>query len=59
LIQVQALGERLLLMMLDVSLGSASAGRARDLTAGKPPPKLSDRIADVRGRQWLAISSHS
>jgi hypothetical protein len=25
----------------------------RDLTAGKLTPKLSDRIADVRGRQWL------
>ncbi len=24
----------------------------RDLTAGKLTPKLSDRIADVRGRQW-------
>jgi hypothetical protein len=31
--------------------GSASAGRARDLTAGKLTSKLSDRIADVRGRQ--------
>ena len=31
--------------------GSASAGWARDLTAAKLTPKLSDRIADVRGRQ--------
>jgi transposase-like protein len=31
--------------------GLASAGRARDLTAGKLTPKLSDRRADVRGRQ--------
>jgi len=30
---------------------SASAGRVHDLTAGKPPLKLSGRIADVRGRQ--------
>ena len=33
------------------SYGSASAGRVRDLTAGEPLPKLSDRIADARGRQ--------
>jgi hypothetical protein len=33
------------------SYGSASAGRARDLTAVELTPKLSDRIADVRGRQ--------
>ncbi len=32
--------------------GSASAGRSRDLTARKLTPKLSDRIADVRGRQY-------
>ena len=32
--------------------GLASAGRARDLTAGKLLPKLSDRIADGRGRQY-------
>jgi len=32
-------------------LGSASAGRARDLTAGTLTPKLIDRIADARGRQ--------
>jgi len=34
-----------------VADGSASAGRARDLTAVELTPKLSDRIADVRGRQ--------
>jgi hypothetical protein len=28
----------------DVGSGSASVGRARDLTAGKLNPKLSDRI---------------
>jgi len=33
-------------------VGSTGAGRVRDLTAGKLPPKLSDRIADVRGRQY-------
>jgi len=33
-------------------LGSATAGRARDLATGKLPPKLSDRIADVCDRQW-------
>jgi hypothetical protein len=31
--------------------GSASAGRACDLTAGKLTHRLGDRIADVRGRQ--------
>jgi hypothetical protein len=31
--------------------GSASDSRVSDLTAGKLPPKLSDRRADVRGRQ--------
>ena len=34
------------------SNGSASAGRVRDLNAGKLTTKLSDRIADVRGRQY-------
>jgi len=36
----------------DTRFGSASAGRALDLTAGKLTPKLSDRIADARGRQY-------
>ena len=31
--------------------GSVSDSRVSDLTAGKLPPKLSDRRADVRGRQ--------
>lgn len=31
--------------------GSVSAGRARDFTAVELTPKLSDRIAVVRGRQ--------
>lgn len=34
------------------SKGSASAGQALDLAAGELTPKLSDRTADVRGRQW-------
>lgn len=34
------------------SNGSASAGRPRELTAGKLTPKVSHRIADTRGRQW-------
>ena len=38
-------------------LGSASAGRVRDLTAGKLTPKLSRRIADVRGRQYPTPSA--
>ena len=33
-------------------IGSACAGRARDLPAGKLTPKLSYRKADIRGRQW-------
>jgi hypothetical protein len=31
--------------------GSTSDGPARDLTAGKLTSKLSNRIADARGRQ--------
>ena len=31
---------------------SASDSRVSDLTAGSLTPKLSDRTADVRGRQW-------
>jgi len=31
--------------------GSASDSRVSDFTAGKPTPKLTGRIADVRGRQ--------
>ena len=42
---------RLKIGAADVADGSASAGRARDLTAGERTPKLSDRIADFRGRQ--------
>jgi hypothetical protein len=42
------------LRVAKVGRGSASAGRVRDLTAGKLTPKLSDRIADVRGRQYLS-----
>lgn len=34
------------------SCGSACAGRARDLTAGKLTAKLSYRKADIHGRQW-------
>jgi hypothetical protein len=41
----------LLMRRRDVGSGSTSAGRARDLTARKLTAKLSDRIADVRGRQ--------
>lgn len=41
------------------SYGSASAGRVRDLTAGKLTPKLGDRIADVRGRQYPTLCSPS
>ncbi len=33
------------------SSGSVSDSRVSDLTAGKLPPKWSDRVADVRGRQ--------
>jgi len=36
----------------DVSSGSASAGRVRDLRAEKLTSKLSDGIADGRGRQY-------
>ena len=42
----------------NVGRGSASAGRARDLTAGQLTPKLRDRTADVRGRQWPTQTSH-
>jgi hypothetical protein len=35
-----------------VAAGSASDSTKRDLTAGKLTPKVSDLIADVRGRQW-------
>jgi len=35
----------------NAAVGSASAGRPRDLTDGKLTPKLSRRIADIRGRQ--------
>lgn len=35
-----------------VGKGSASAGQALDLTAGKLPLDLSRRIAAVHGRQW-------
>jgi len=38
---------------------STSAGRARDLSAGKLTPKLSDRIADVRGRQYPTRSGQT
>ncbi len=38
-------------VMPNVAFGSASAGHAPDLTAGKLTSKLSDRTADVRGRQ--------
>ena len=38
--------------------GSASAGRASNLNAGKPPSKLSDQTADVRGRQWTTLKRH-
>jgi hypothetical protein len=41
------------------SSGSASAGQALDLTAGKLTPGLSDRTADVRGRQWPTRCSRS
>jgi len=41
-----------------VAEGSASAGQARDLTAGKPTPKLSDPTADGRGRQWPTPTGH-
>jgi hypothetical protein len=40
-------------------IGSACAGRARDLTAGKLTPNLSHRIADVHGRQWSTQTSPS
>ena len=40
------------------SNGSASAGRPRELTAGKLTPKFSHRIADTRGRQWTTLSGH-
>lgn len=36
--------------------GSTSAGRPRELTAGKLTAKLSPRIADIRGRQWTTLS---
>ena len=39
--------------------GSASASRARKLTAGKLTPKLTDRTADARGRQWPTQQRHS
>lgn len=38
--------------------GSASAGRVRELTAGKMTPKLCDRKADVRGRQYTTLCGH-
>lgn len=41
---------------LRVRLGSAGAGRPRDLTAGKLTPKLSHKIAEIRGRQWAPLS---
>ena len=37
---------------VNVATGSASAGRVRDLTAGKLTSKVSDGIADGRGRQY-------
>ena len=42
-----------------VSSGSASAGQALDLTAGKLPLNLSRRIAAVHGRQWSTLCGHS
>ena len=44
---------------LTFRFGSACAGRARDLTAGKLTPKLSYRKADIRGRQWPTRSGQS
>jgi hypothetical protein len=41
-----------------VCSGSASAGRVRELTAGKMTPKLCDRKADVRGRQYTTLCGH-
>ena len=40
-------------------IGSASAGRPREFTAGKLTSTLSHRMADVHGRQWTAHWSHS
>ncbi len=42
-----------------VTEGMASAVQALDLAAGKPTPELSDRTADVRGRQWSTLQRHS
>jgi len=39
--------------------GSACAGRARDLTAGKLTAKLSYRKADICGRQWMTLRRQS
>ena len=39
--------------------GSASDSRVSDLTAAKLTFKLSDRIADVRGRPWPTLSGCS
>jgi len=38
---------------------SASDSRRSDFIAGKLNPKLSDRVADVRGRQWTTQSRPS
>jgi hypothetical protein len=40
-------------------IGSACAGQARDLTAGKLTSSLSHWIADVHGRQWSTRCGHS
>lgn len=40
------------------SSGSASDSRVSNLAAGKLPPKLNDRIADVRGRRWPTQTGH-
>ena len=39
-------------------IGSASADRVRDLTAGKLTSKLSDGVADGRGRQYPTQTGH-
>jgi hypothetical protein len=42
-----------------VTKSPVSDSRARDLPAGKLTPKLSDRIVEVRDRQYPTLSRHS
>ena len=62
LVEVPAPIDRLLsgeqFLELKVGNGSASDSRVSDLTAGKPTPKLTGRIADVHGRQLPTLSRH-